>query len=70
MFEKILRLKNLMLTESGYEETLKRHNITVEFLYHLFDEENATKWIEYLDEYLNVQKAQECKKKQLSNTKS
>lgn len=52
MFEKILKLKNLMLTESGKEEAKSRHQIIVDFLYHLFDEENAHEWVEYLDNYI------------------
>lgn len=52
MFEKILRLKNLMLTESGKEEAKSRHQIVVDFLYHLFEEENVPEWTKYLDEYL------------------
>lgn len=53
MFEKSLRLKDLMLTDSGKKEAIERHNITVEFLYHFFEEENAPEWIDYLDNYLN-----------------
>lgn len=53
MFEKILKLKNLMLTNSGKEEAKNRHQIVVDFLYHLFNEENAVDWINYLDKYLN-----------------
>lgn len=52
MFEKILKLKDLMITHSGKEEAKERHNIIVEFLYHLFDEENAKEWTIYLDNYL------------------
>ena len=52
MFEKILKLKNLMLTESGKEEAKERHQIVVDVLYHLFDEENALDWKEYLDNFL------------------
>ena len=52
LFEKILRLKDLMLTESGKEEAKNRHQIIVEFLYHLFNEENAPKWTKYLNNYL------------------
>ena len=52
MFEKILKLKDLMLTYSGKEEAKERHNIVVEFLYHLFDEETAKEWTIYLDNYL------------------
>lgn len=52
IFEKILKLKNLMLTESGKKEIEKRHNITIDILYHLFEEENALEWKKYLDSYL------------------
>lgn len=52
LFEKCLKLKDLMLTDSGREESKNRHQIVVDFLYHLFDEENAPEWIEYLDNYL------------------
>ena len=52
IFEKILKLKNLMLTESGKKEIEKRHNITIDFLYQLFEEETAIEWKEYLDEFL------------------
>ena len=54
MFEKILKLKSLMLTESGKEEAKSRHQIIVDFLYHLFDEENVPEWTRYLNEYLKV----------------
>lgn len=53
IFEKVLKLKKLMLTESGKMEIEKRHQITVEILYQLFDEENAPEWREYLDNFLN-----------------
>lgn len=53
LFEKILKLKDLMLTESGKEEAKSRHQIIVDFLYHLFDEENVPEWTEYLNEFLN-----------------
>lgn len=52
IFEKILKLKNLMLTDAGKKEAINRHQIIVDFLYHLFSEENALDWIEYLDNYL------------------
>ena len=52
IFEKILKLKNLMLTESGKEEAKSRHQIIVDFLYHFFDEENSFEWKRYLDNYL------------------
>ncbi|MEE3342595.1 MAG: HD domain-containing protein [Bacilli bacterium] len=52
IFDKLLKLKDLMLTASGKEESINRHQIIVDFLYHLFDEENAPEWVEYLDNYL------------------
>lgn len=52
MFEKVLKLKDLMLTESGKQEAKSRHQIVVDFLYHLFQEENAPEWTNYLDNYL------------------
>lgn len=52
IFEKILKLKNLMLTKSGKEEAKSRHKIVVDFLYNLFQEENVPKWTNYLNEYL------------------
>lgn len=53
MFEKILKLKKLMLTESGAKEAQERHQIVVDILYHIFEEENAPEWKEYLDNFLN-----------------
>jgi len=52
MFEKILKLKKLMLTDSGAKEAEERHQIVVEVLYHIFAEENAPEWKEYLDIFL------------------
>ena len=53
MFEKLLKLKDLMLTNSGKKEAIERHNIMIEFLYHFFEEENVSDWIDYLNNYLN-----------------
>ena len=52
MFEKILKLKDLMLTDVGKKEAKSRHQIIVDFLYHLFSEENSPDWIDYLNNYL------------------
>ncbi len=51
-FEKLLKLKDMMLTNNGKEMAIKRHNIIVEFLYNFFEEENLTDWKIYLDKYL------------------
>lgn len=52
MFEKLLNLKDLMLTTSGKNEAIERHNFMVEFLNHFFAEENVLEWSEFLDDYL------------------
>lgn len=59
IFEKILKLKKLMMTESGKEEAQERHQIVVDVLYHIFDEENAPEWQEYLDNFLSINYGQE-----------
>lgn len=51
-YEKILLLKDLMLTNSGKEEAQERHNFVVKFLYQYFKEENAEEWIEYTNKFL------------------
>ena len=53
IFEKMLKLKDLMLTAPGKEEAISIHQIIVDFLYHLFEEENAPEWTDYLNKYLN-----------------
>ena len=53
IFEKILRLKDMMLTEKGMEEATKRYNFIVEFLKEYFHEVGAEEWAEYLENYLN-----------------
>ena len=54
IFEKVLKLKKEMLTESGKKEIEKRHQITINILYQLFDEEDATDWKKYLGDYLKT----------------
>ncbi len=51
-FEKLLKLKNLMLTEEGTREALKREKIMIKFLKNYFEENYADDWIQYLDNYL------------------
>lgn len=50
IFEKILKLKDLMLTDAGRAEAQRRHEIVVEMLEHLFEEERAPEWTQYLKE--------------------
>lgn len=52
IFEKILKLKDLMLTKSGKEEAIKRYNFLIDFLNEYFYEEEANEWIDYLNKYL------------------
>lgn len=56
IFEKLLKLKNMMLTDSGKEEAKARHQIMVDFLYHLFEEDNANEWIAYFNQYQRREK--------------
>ena len=49
IFEKILKLKNMMLTEPGKAEASLRHVITKEMLRSFFEEVNAPEWIAYLE---------------------
>ncbi len=55
MFEKLFKLKDLMLTDSGKKEARKRHQWMIEFLYRFFEEENVPEWIDYLDRYLETE---------------
>lgn len=52
LFEKALKIKEFLLTKSGKEEAESRFQMTRQFLYHFFDEENAQEWIEYLDNFI------------------
>lgn len=54
IFEKILKLKDLMLTKAGKEEAERRYYIIVDFLKEYFYEENADEWIDYLYKYTKV----------------
>ena len=51
-FEKLLKLKDLMLTLPGRAEAEDRQQIMVDFLRHYFREKNAPDWSEFLEEYL------------------
>ena len=52
IFEKILRLPDLMLTEAGRKEAIIRYNFMIEFLKEYFREMEATEWLEYLEKYI------------------
>ena len=49
-FEKSLKLKDLMFTEAGKKEAIKRHNIMVSFLQNFFEENRAYDWVKFLNE--------------------
>ena len=52
IFEKILKLKDIMLTDMGKNEAIKRNKIVIDFLNELFNELNLCNWQEYLNKYL------------------
>ena len=54
VFEKLLRLKDLILTDNAKEEALIRHDFMVNFLKEYFNELKLDSWLKYLDEYLNI----------------
>ena len=51
-FEKLLKLKDLMLTEPGRIEARKRQHVMVDFLRAYFREKNVPEWSEFLEGYL------------------
>lgn len=51
-FDKMLKLKNLMMTSSGKKEALIRHKFMVTFLREFFREEDIPKWKAFLENYL------------------
>ena len=51
-FEKLLLVKNIMLTESGRREMAESNDLLISFLRSFFTENNAPEWIEYLDNFL------------------
>lgn len=52
VFEKLLKLKGLMLTVPGKAKASMEHDAMVKFLYQFFDEQDAPEWSEYLRYYL------------------
>ncbi len=55
-FEKLLKLKDMMLTESARKEALKRHEFMVIFLHHFFEEQECDEWLEYMRRYEEINK--------------
>ena len=56
MFEKELKLPNLMLTKEGYDESLIRAKSMIQFLKEFFREEDLPNWNNLLNEYLKENK--------------
>ncbi len=54
-FDKLLKLKDLMMTEPGKKEAIIRHQYFIDFLNQFFREENASAWIKYLSTITNNQ---------------
>lgn len=50
-FEKMLKLKDLMMTKAGQKEAQIRHQFMLDFLYEFFRENDCPEWIEYLKNY-------------------
>lgn len=52
-FEKMLRLKDMMMTTSGRKEAEERHEFMLVFLKAFFREQGLNNWSRYLEEYQN-----------------
>ena len=50
-FEKLLKIKDMMLTKEGYAEAEKRHQLMVDFLYGFFDEQGLDDWNAFLSDF-------------------
>ena len=50
-FEKMLKLKDLMMTDAGKQEAQIRHQFMLDFLYEFFRENDCPEWMEYLEAY-------------------
>ncbi len=53
IFEKVLKLRKMIMTKAGQIEAQKKFKVTIEFLCNYFEEQNAFEWIEYLNKTLN-----------------
>jgi uncharacterized protein len=53
-FDKLLKLKGLMMTQSGCKEAVLRHTFLVEFLKQYFKEQNADDWLNFLNTTIDV----------------
>lgn len=53
-FDKLLKLKDLMMTAPGKTEATQRHQFMIDFLMQYFHEEDASEWQKYLKDYLSL----------------
>lgn len=51
-FDKLLKLKSLMKTETGKQIAEKRHDFMILFLQQFFEEQNLDNWSNYLNNYI------------------
>jgi uncharacterized protein len=52
-FDKLLKLKDLMMTTPGKQEASHRHQFMVDFLTQYFHEEDAPEWQQYIKDFLS-----------------
>jgi uncharacterized protein len=50
-FDKLLKIKNLMMTDLGKKEAIARHQFLINFLEQFFKEEKADAWLQLLDQF-------------------
>ena len=59
-FEKLFRLKDLMMTQSGAKEAEIRHEFMYRFLEEMFRESNNEQWLAYLRDYAKEDIKKSC----------
>lgn len=52
-FEKLLKLKGMMITDMGKREAEERDSFMIELLRHYFKEQNTPEWSDFLENYLS-----------------
>ncbi len=52
-FEKMLKIKDLMMTDAGKKEAYVRHQFMLDFLYEFFRENDCPDWIDFLEKFGN-----------------
>ena len=50
--DKLLRVKDVLYTETATKEANKRQKIMIDFLYNFFEETNEKEWLKFLDDFL------------------